>query len=316
MLIDNVFVVSPPDYIHSQCFYDIAMSFSKSLQELHHPAVLTIDPNAAGTTLVFGAHLLSKFNAQVTGDYIIYQTEQLTANDSLFVDFAYIELLKHFPVWDYSQHNVDFLKTHSVYAKHVPIGYHPCLSNIVRGESVTQIGGGKNGKQRVDYAAWSGEMPSSTDIDVCFFGSMNPRRQRIIDKLKSIYIPGKLTDGMDVERKLTVAAFTGYGAFRDRVIARSKIVLNMHYYDSAIFEIFRVAPLLANRKLVVSETGSDKALEAQYEQALSFCSYDELVDRITGLLSNYVARESLADAGYEIFSQIRQVEILKHVLLA
>src|SRR6202000_2831969 len=98
-------------YSHSQAFYDVAMSIHQSLVGLGHTAELSIDPNECeGTTLVFGAHLISKFKGSINGNYIIYQTEQLGADESLFADAAYIELLKRFPVWDYSLYNIKVLK--------------------------------------------------------------------------------------------------------------------------------------------------------------------------------------------------------------
>ena len=47
-----------------------------------------------------------------------------------------------------------------------------------------------------------------------------------------------------------------YGADRDALLARSKIVINMHQHDAQVFEIVRVSYLLANRRTVVSERGA------------------------------------------------------------
>jgi hypothetical protein len=58
------------------------------------------------------------------------------------------------------------------------------------------------------------------------------------------------------------SAFGCYGEERDALIARARIVLNVHYYESKVFEVVRVSYLLANRKCVLSESGSDIDLEA------------------------------------------------------
>lgn len=316
MKISNVLVISPPEYNHAQAFMDIAMAFSLSLQTLGHPAILTADPDECdGTTLVFGSHLIPQCNGTIEGDYILYQSEQIPAKGkSLFVDSPYIELLKRFPVWDYSQINIEALAKHGIKAKYVPIGYHKCLENVKKLQSVTFVGGGKNGKQRIDFADWSGAINMQEDIDVCFYGSLNSRRQKIIDDLKFVTIPVTLTDGTPSARSLVVANFVGYGAYRDRIIARSKIVLNMHYYDSALFEIFRIAPLLANKKAVVSERGIDKQLEEHYAEAVCFDDYTRLVDRVCDLLVDDNARKLLARSGYDKFVNTPQVEILRNVL--
>ena len=43
-----------------------------------------------------------------------------------------------------------------------------------------------------------------------------------------------------------IPVFGLYGPPRDALIARSKIILNMHLYDAKVFEIVRVSYLLAN----------------------------------------------------------------------
>ena len=71
------------------------------------------------------------------------------------------------------------------------------------------------------------EKQKQKNIDVLMYGSMNERRKKIVDGLK--------------EKKLNVKVLFGiYGAQRDEYISRSKIVLNIHFYNSQLFEIVRV----------------------------------------------------------------------------
>lgn len=309
-MIDNILIISPSGYTASQCFYDVAMSFASALKQLGNEVQVTINPEECeGQTLVFGAHLIPKLGGTIDGDYIIYQTEQLTAGNSLFVDQAYIDLLKRFPVWDYSPVNIGFLKGHGIEAKYVPVGYSKCMSNIKTGRSASLMGGGKNGKQRIDFAEWSGVYPPVgedgkfvQDIDIAWFGSICDRRKKILEELMAV----KIND-----IPITVASFVGYGGFRDKIIARSKIVLNMHYYDSAIFEIFRCGHLFANKKCVVSELGNDIALEERYRETGGFVAYDGIVSKCVSLLQDREAREAIAKKGFEIFSTVTQAEILK-----
>ena len=321
MQIDNILIVSPPNYTHSQALFDVAMSFAQSLP---NKPELTINPSDCdeGTTLLFGAHLIPKFNATITsGDYIIYQSEQMSANGSLFTSPEYLELLRRYLVWDYSTNNIAFLESNGIHAKHVPIGYSKSLANIKNGKSVTIVGGGKNGKQRIDFAEWSGMYPIThitggfaEDIDICFYGSQNERRIKIIDQLKSQTVPTTLPDGTVGERPIVVASFMGYGGFRDKLVARSKIVLNMHYYDSAIFEIFRCSHLFANKKCVVSETGKDVSLEKEYCNSGCFTDYDSLVSRCVQLLHDDEERDKIASGCNSVFKQKTQIDILKGIL--
>lgn len=129
------------------------------------------------------------------------------------------------------------------------------------------------------------------DIDVLFYGSMNDRRRWILDEL--------------VKTRLTVVCKNAFGAERDALIARSKVVLNLHYYDPAVFEIFRVSHLLANKKAVVCEGGGrDPALEALAASCTSLVSRERLVDECLRLVSDEPARAALADKGFQTFCQL------------
>ena len=52
------------------------------------------------------------------------------------------------------------------------------------------------------------------------------------------------------------------GAERDALIARARLVLNLHFYPTAIFELVRVSYLLANGKAVVAECGPETEIDA------------------------------------------------------
>ena len=73
------------------------------------------------------------------------------------------------------------------------------------------------------------------DIDILFHGSMNERRNNVISQLRQAGLNAHTVFGM-------------YGPARDALIARSKVVLNMHYYEANIFELVRVSYLLATAK--------------------------------------------------------------------
>lgn len=313
MDIENILVISPPSYTHSQCFFDVALAFQAAFKEIGKEVEVFTNPDqcSEGKTLVLGAHLISKYEGTIDGNYVIYQTEQVEANESLFVDDKYLDILRRFPVFDYSINNISWLGSKGINAIHLPIGYNRCMSNIKTGKSPSMVGGGRNGRQRIETAAWSGVYPPTDhngrfvqDVDICFIGSMNERRSAILDELKKIEIDGK---------PLTVVNFIGYGGFRDKVIARSKIVLNMHYYDSSIFEIFRCSHLFANKKCVISELGKDNQLESKYRHAGGFVTYNRLVDKCAAVLKDDNAREGIAKDGYEIFKQDSQAEIFKKI---
>jgi hypothetical protein len=88
----------------------------------------------------------------------------------------------------------------------------------------------------------------------------------------------------------------------------------VHFYDARLFEIVRVSYLLANKKCVVSETGSDTAFEKQFESGVAFAPYAALAETCTRLLQNPAERQAVAEAGLNRFKAMPQTEYLKRAL--
>ena len=187
----------------------------------------------------------------------------------------FIDLFRRYPNWDYSQANIEYLAALGLpRPTYVPIGYVPELTRIA---------------------------PAPEDIDVLFYGMLSERRYAVLRDLH--------------DRGLRVKWLSGVlGASRDAWIARSKIVLNVHYWEAKIFEIARVSYLLANRRAVVSERGTDPTLERELASGVAFADYDELVDRCIELLGDERARHELAERGYQAFSARDQAAIVHRAL--
>ena len=139
------------------------------------------------------------------------------------------------------------------------------------------------------------------DIDVLHVGSLTERRIKIINDLAAA--------GLRVHYLFGV-----YGKKRDDWIARSKIVINCHFYTAKTFELVRCSHLFANRRFVVSEYGDDKNLEEPYYDAAAFADYDNIVSTCIKYLANETERLKIADRGYEIFSKRLQSYFLKPLL--
>ena len=120
----------------------------------------------------------------------------------------------------------------------------------------------------------------------------------------------------DQRRRDPLRRRTGHAsdAERDAFLARSKIMLNVHYYESRLFEIVRVSYLLANRKCVVSETGADRAIEQQFEPGIAFAPYEKLAETCIGLLKDAAARGATAEAGLARIKSMPQTEYLRQAL--
>ena len=185
-----------------------------------------------------------------------------------------LDIMRRHAVWDYSEVNVRRLAALGIAAKHVPVGYSPELTKIPH---VTE------------------------DIDVLFYGSVNERRRKVLDALRE--------RGLRVEE-----VFGTYGEIRDALIARSKIVLNMHYYETKIFEMPRVMYLLANRRFIVSEYGLDTE-EKIFEGGVIFAEYENLAKTCTKYLALPEDRAVIALRGQEILKSRPETEFLQKALV-
>lgn len=268
----SIWIVSPPNYPHSQCFTEVALCLRDGLRELGYLSeIVTHGRECRGNTIVLGAHLLRPCDF-VPDDMTIYNLEQVDAGSN-WISPEYLRLMGQHPVWDYSASNTGLLAERGITAQLCEIGYMPSLTCIQPREEAT---------------------------DVLFYGSLNERRMKIINDL--VDAGCKVGLAMDV-----------YGKNRDDLIAEAKMIVNVHYYESKVFEIVRCSYLMANRKCVVSETGKDPS-EQEYAGAIAFAPYDGLVERCLALLSDTPERQRIANRGFEIISQKSQSQILQRLL--
>lgn len=275
----NVVVISPDNYLHSMALNEVAITFAAGFERLGFETDLTVNEIKTGDAVnfVLGAHLLTETDATLLPPgTVIYNLEQLD-DESHWVHEGYKQLLQNFIVWDYSEKNLGFYKKLNM--KHppkiCPVGYSPELRRI----------------------------PSAADqsIDVLFYGSINDRRRVILQGLKDA--------GLHV-----VASTSAYGEERDALIAQAKVVLNLHYYSSEIFEIARVFYLLANSKAVVSESAELTGAYSTLSDGFVMVNYDQLVDSCVNLVQNPIMRYELEEQALQAIKQMEHSAILKSVL--
>jgi hypothetical protein len=189
---------------------------------------------------------------------IVFQLEQLSLREG-WLSPALVELLRCADhVWDYSESNRIVLDGLGIPSVHVPLGYSSVLERIPRSQ----------------------EKP----IDVLFYGSINDRRSLVLTELAR---------GCNVESR-----FGCWGAERDELISRAKIVLNMHFYSMALFESVRVSYLLNNGVFVVSETSADGPIASENLGV----PYESLVARCRHYLDRPDERDRLAELNKKDFA--------------
>ena len=273
-----VSVVSPPGYIHSLAFAEVAESMHHGLLELGHDSVLTTDVGLPGRQhIVLGSNLLPKYPLELAQDSILYNLEQVEAGGSWFPP-ELLGIFRRHVVWDYSEKNARTLKSLGVnVARILPIGYVKQLT-------------------RIQLAA-----EEARDIDVLFIGAWSERREQVIQQMAAL--------GLRVGTEFGV-----YGAQRDAFLARAKVVLNLHLYNAKVLEMVRISYLLANRCVVLSEWSTEPAVDALVSDGVAFADYDQLAARAVELVADLKERQRLSARGFEIMQARSEADFLRQAL--
>jgi hypothetical protein len=245
----NVCIIQPKNYIHSLAFLELGELITHSLIELGHEAYLAFNQiQAYSTNIIIGCHLLDPNHTQnLPKSTIILNTEQISDEPTSW-NTNITKWAQIFSLWDYSVKNIEkFHQNGITHAKHLKIGYQKELDRL--------------------------KPNTPKDIDVLFYGCINERRQKIINQLLSRQVWVKLLFGV-------------YGAERDHWIERSKLIMNIHYYESQIFEIVRVFYLLTNSRAVIAEINETTSIESIYKPAIESSEYIKFAEKTIELLSN------------------------------
>ncbi len=198
----NICVVKPEGFVHAAAYFELAEVLGYSLRDL-------------GTRRVHefqrGSHRRHEHRhrlppARCEPDRadacldLIVNTEQI--GDDMPWSASILQWAATFETWDYSERNLARLDAAgAVKTRLLGIGYHDKMARIAKA--------------------------AQQDIDVLFYGSVNARRLKILRQLQA--------SGCALH-----AVFGVFGEERDKLIARSKVVLNMHQFDAQIFEVVRV----------------------------------------------------------------------------
>lgn len=267
----HILLISPQGYPHAQGLLEMGKLLQYSFESLGISCTLgsnTYDP--ARRNIMLGYHMLDDPAWLAAHPCIVYQLEQLSDREGWFNRQRQAVLQAAAEVWDYCPQNEAFLHAKGIRnVKLLPIGFHEKMQTIP---------------------------PAEADIDVLFYGSVNPRRRAVLDPL------GK-------QCKLQTL-FGVYGEERDRFIARSRIILNLHFYEAQIMEQVRVSYLLNNRCFVISEDSPDNP----YPDCLITASHDRLVETCLHWLRVPDERAALAQAGFAEFARRPMADNLRAVL--
>ncbi|NTJ43605.1 glycosyltransferase family 1 protein [Agrobacterium larrymoorei] len=273
-----IWIVTPPGYTHSQAFDEVAQGLQGAFEELggSAPIIRQVGEFAGRSPIIYGANLLtSEVASRMPKGSVIMNLEQVSA-DSTWINERYTAVLKTLPVLDYSQRNRENLAGKGItHARVLEVGYSKRLTRIPQNHE--------------------------KDIDVLFYGSMNDRRRDILVALRD--------EGLNVK-----PLFNVYGQERDEAIARAKVVINIHHYESAVFEIVRISYLLANGVCVLSEGNIHDPDLSSFKEGVAIERYDGLVERCKALIADAEGRSIIANRGFEAISSRLQADMLMKVM--
>lgn len=230
----NLVVMQPPGYVHSLGFLDQARYFRHQFRRLGAEVTLTKGRlREDAVNFVFGAHLGFPAEWRRRHACIFVNLEQLGASGAQVTE-AYLSLLRSSAVVDYDAANLPAYTDHPEDVPLVPFLHAPYLD--------------------------AGASPplASRPIELLFFGSMNPRRQALIERIEACGVRIALFD-----QPL-------YGPERDAFVRQARAVLNCHFYESSRFEQARAFHCLSLGTPVVSERTPRTSAPAAFETAVSW----------------------------------------------
>jgi hypothetical protein len=152
----------------------------------------------------------------------------------------------------------------------VPLGYHPRLREV---------------ELRTKYH----------EFDVLFVGFITPRRQYLLEQLAN---------------RCSLSTQSRWGTDFGRALANSKILINIHQYDTPTpLEQPRVSYALNQGSFVLTEASADEPYPG-----LPAVAFDELVDRVLYYLYHPVDRHETQHDLFFHFSSCEMIEIIRNVL--
>lgn len=242
-------------FLDHRVFWDLAIEWKYLLEMNLKQSVKIINqiPNTMDLDLVimFG---LNHYNGQMPKNYILVQLEQ--SPESGWFGEKYLELIKNaLVVWDYSFVNYQKLNQYNKQYYCLTLGY---------------------GTQWII----NNNRHTNNSCDVLFMGQLNPRRQLIIDQLRSNGIICHILEN-------------SWGKERLDQINGAKLIINIHFYPTAILETVRLSYLLSLGKPVISESSCDYVLDCQYGKYIELVDYQSLVEATISIIKTPEKIETL-----------------------
>lgn len=242
--------------LHINAFAEITQALQRRLSDLGHQAFLFLSDSfmkyADPQAVLIAVGVCRNPKLELPARTIIYNLEQIGSG---WFTAELVDLYNQYPVWDYSAVNA---------SRYSEVGLKPAVATVsfCFHESLNHF-------DREDI--------ETCDIDVVHVGWSNPRRDKILQELRS---HGLIVEHVDNK----------YGQERDAVLVRAKLLINIHFYEASIQEKARIIYALANGVAVLTEESCD-------EDTFKGVPYSDLVNECLSLV-RYKPRE-FAESEFE-----------------
>ncbi len=183
-------------------------------------------------------------------------------------------------VFDINRQGVDEFRRHGVEAVHLPLGWGPSLE---RGAA---------------------DDPPERTIDLLFMGHHSEKRERFLsrhaDRL-SRYDCLLILSRLEAPRTAATPGVSA-GAARNRLVASSRVLMNIHSSERTYFEWHRALVAMANGCVVVTEP-SDGMGPLRDGEHLVVAPLDDIPAACAALLSDPSRRDAIARAAYRFLRE-------------
>lgn len=242
-------------------YQEVIDSVVWGLRELGHTVEFGVDTfSESATNIIFGAQMLEMDVISKLPPSTIVYNFEQVRGETTLKP-PMLYAAANFKIWDYSEGNAEAWKKLNADCRIVPVGYAEPLTRIPKAPI--------------------------QDIDVLMYGAPGPDRMDAFfhlchSGLKVVFVCGL------------------YGKARDELIARSKLIVNIHFYTAKkIFEVVRVSYLLANRKAVVADIDPETVIEEDIRAGICVAAPSMLVQECHNIVFNDARRQAIEEAGFE-----------------
>lgn len=223
----------------------IAQLFNHALKKVHIESTILLETPQEGYSNKWHIVICPQIFETLPTHYLAFQMEQSVSSE-WFTEAYFQRLHQAAHVFDYSINNIAYLQEHQLPFKklhYLPVGILPSLS--------------ETHSQEFEY-------------DIAFYGNPSCERRQLFLK--------KLSEKFSVKVISEV-----FGDELYDLLKKSKIVVNIHYYENALLETTRIYECLSLNKLVISEKGRDQYEHTELNGIVDFVEIsdiDAMIQRI------------------------------------